>query len=158
MHQCSNDKRSMMAIYIDKILWLPWLLTQLVCCRDHPITALSTSVMIVGIHFEHMIGALIFVPIALIHSEHVFTYITEMLRATIGWCWQQTRHARSNGSQEDYQYNWPTYYSCHYCIDAIKQYNCIAILQNTLYCNMINQSLSARYVMYHHKYDNLSLM
>ena len=44
----------------------------------------SGAVMTVGIHFEHMIGALIFVPIALIHSEHVFTYITEMLRATIG--------------------------------------------------------------------------
>ena len=40
--------------------------------------------MIEGIHFEHMIGALVIVQIALIHSEHVFAYITEVLRAAIG--------------------------------------------------------------------------
>ena len=51
-----------------------------------------------------------------------------------------------------------TYYSSHYCIDAMKQYNCIAIIQITLYCNMANQILFARYVLYHHKYDNGSLM
>ena len=44
----------------------------------------SGAVMTVGIHFEHTIGALIIVPIALMHSEHVFTYITEVLRAAIG--------------------------------------------------------------------------
>ena len=37
-----------------------------------------------GIHFEHTIGASIIVPIALIHSEPVFTYITEMLSVAIG--------------------------------------------------------------------------
>ena len=42
------------------------------------------AVMTVGIHFEYMIRALIIVPIALIHSEHVFAYITEVLREMIG--------------------------------------------------------------------------
>ena len=45
----------------------------------------SGAVMTVGIHFEYMIWASIIVPIALIHSEHVFAYITEVLRATMGW-------------------------------------------------------------------------
>jgi hypothetical protein len=44
----------------------------------------SGTVMTVGIHFEYMVGALIIVPIALIHSEHVFAYITELPRAAIG--------------------------------------------------------------------------
>ena len=44
----------------------------------------SGAVMTVGIHFEYTILALIIVPIASIHSEHVFTYITEVLRAAIG--------------------------------------------------------------------------
>ena len=44
----------------------------------------SGTVMTEGIHFEHMVGASIIVPIGLIHSEHVFTYITEMLRVAIG--------------------------------------------------------------------------
>ena len=57
-----------------------------------------------------------------------------------------------------YRYIWPTYYSCHYCIDAMKQYICIAKIQITLYCNMANQSSFARYVVYHHKYDDWSLM
>ena len=57
-----------------------------------------------------------------------------------------------------YQYKWPTYYTRYYCIDAMKQYNCIAKIQITLYCNMANQSLFARYVLYHHKNDNWSLM
>ena len=56
------------------------------------------------------------------------------------------------------QYKWPTYYSCHYCIDAMKQYTCLAKIQITLYCNMANWSLFARYVLYHHKYYNWSLM
>ena len=43
------------------------------------------------------------------------------------------------------QPTWPTYYSNHYCIDAMKQYRCVAEIQNTLYCNMANQSLFARY-------------
>ena len=47
----------------------------------------SGAVMTVGIHFEYMIWALIIVPIASIHSEHVFAYITEMLQAAIGWSW-----------------------------------------------------------------------
>ena len=47
----------------------------------------SGAVMTEGIHFEHMIWALIIVPIASIHSEHVFAYITEMLQAVIGWSW-----------------------------------------------------------------------
>jgi hypothetical protein len=47
----------------------------------------SGAVMTVGIHFEYMIWALIIVPIAVIHSEHVFAYITEVLRAAIGWSW-----------------------------------------------------------------------
>ena len=57
------------------------------------------AVMTVGIHFEHTIWASIIVPIALIHSEHVFAYITEVLRAVIGWSRQQTRHARSHCDQ-----------------------------------------------------------
>ena len=47
----------------------------------------SGTVMIEGIHFEHTIWSLIIMPIASIHSEHVFAYITEVLRATIGWSW-----------------------------------------------------------------------
>ena len=39
----------------------------------------SGTVMTVGIHFEYSIWALIIVPIALIHSEYVFAYITEVL-------------------------------------------------------------------------------
>ena len=35
----------MLAIYIDKHIWLPWLLEVLVCYWDHPIPALSISVM-----------------------------------------------------------------------------------------------------------------
>ena len=42
------------------------------------------------------------------------------------------------------QSKWPTYYSSHYCIDAMKQYNCIAKIKITLYCNMANKSLFAR--------------
>ena len=48
LHWCSNDNSSMLAIYIDKILWLPWLLTHLVSCQDHPIATLSTTVMYVN--------------------------------------------------------------------------------------------------------------
>ena len=44
----------------------------------------SGAVMTVDIHFEYTIGASIIVPIALIHSKHEFTYITEVLRAAIG--------------------------------------------------------------------------
>ena len=47
----------------------------------------SEAVMTEGIHFEYMIWASIIVPIALIHSEHVFAYFTEVLRAAIGWSW-----------------------------------------------------------------------
>jgi hypothetical protein len=47
----------------------------------------SGAVMREGIHFEYTIWASIIVPIALIHSEHVFAYITEVLRAVIGWSW-----------------------------------------------------------------------
>ena len=43
------------------------------------------AVMTEGTHFEYTIWALIIVLIALIHSEHVLAYITEMLRAAIGW-------------------------------------------------------------------------
>ena len=34
------------------------------------------------------------------------------------------------------QSKWPTYYSCPFCINAMKKYNCIAKIQITLYCNM----------------------
>jgi hypothetical protein len=44
----------------------------------------SGALMTEGIHFEHTIRELIIVPIALIHSELVFAYITEVLRAAIG--------------------------------------------------------------------------
>jgi hypothetical protein len=44
----------------------------------------SGAVMTVGIHFEYTILVSIIVPIALIHAEHVFAYITEVLRAVIG--------------------------------------------------------------------------
>ena len=57
------------------------------------------AVMTVGIHFEYTIWASIIMPIASIHSEHEFAYITEVLRATIGWSRQQTRRARSHGDQ-----------------------------------------------------------
>ena len=43
------------------------------------------------------------------------------------------------------QSKWPTYYSSHYCIDAMKQYRCVAKIQITLYCNMANWSSFARY-------------
>ena len=59
----------------------------------------SGAVMTEGIHCEYKIWALIIVPIALIHSEHVFAYITEVLRAAIGWSRQQTRRARSHCNQ-----------------------------------------------------------
>ena len=45
----------------------------------------SGAVMTEGIHFEYTIWASIIMPIASIHSEHVFAYITEVLRAAIGW-------------------------------------------------------------------------
>ena len=35
-----------------------------------------------------------------------------------------------------YQYKWATYYSCRYCINAMKQYTCIAKFCVILYCNM----------------------
>ena len=35
-----------------------------------------------------------------------------------------------------HQSKWPTYYSCHNCIDALKNYNYVARIQMTLYCNM----------------------
>ena len=44
-----------------------------------------------------------------------------------------------------YQSKWPTYYSSNYCIDAMKQYRCIAKIRITLYCNMANWSSFARY-------------
>jgi hypothetical protein len=47
----------------------------------------SGAVMTEGIHFEYMIWAWIILPIASIHSEHVFAYITEVLRAAIRWSW-----------------------------------------------------------------------
>ena len=59
----------------------------------------SGTVMIEGIHFEYMIWASIIVPIALIHSEHVFTYITEVMRSAIWWSHYWTRCARSHGDQ-----------------------------------------------------------
>ena len=45
------------------------------------------AVMTEGLHFEYTIWALIIMPIALIYSEHVFAYITEVLRVAIGWSW-----------------------------------------------------------------------
>ena len=57
------------------------------------------AVMTVGIHFEYTIWASIIMPIALIHSEYVFAYITEVLRAAIGLSRQQTRRARSHGNK-----------------------------------------------------------
>jgi hypothetical protein len=44
----------------------------------------SGAVMTEGIHFEYMVRSSIIVSIALIHAEHVFAYITEMLRVVIG--------------------------------------------------------------------------
>ena len=73
------------------------------------------------------------------------------------WVWQLDD---LNNKQEErgaivikgfYQYKWPTYYSCHYCIDALKQYRCVAKIQITLYCNMANQNLFARNVLNYHK-------
>ena len=56
------------------------------------------------------------------------------------------------------QCKWHTYCSSHYCINAMKQYNCVAKIQITLYCNMANRSSFTRYVLYHDKNDNWSLM
>jgi hypothetical protein len=44
----------------------------------------SRAVMTEGMHFEHTIGALIILLISLIHSEHILTHITEVLRVAIG--------------------------------------------------------------------------
>ena len=80
------------------------------------------------------------------------------------WEWQSDDLNNKQGMQGAmaikwvYQYKWPTYYSSQYCIDAMLQYSCVAKIQITLYCNMANQSLFARYVLYYHKYNNLSLM
>jgi hypothetical protein len=35
----------MYAIFIDFLVFLPWLLAHIICCQDHLIAALSTSVM-----------------------------------------------------------------------------------------------------------------
>ena len=43
----------------------------------------SGTVMIVGIHFEHMIGASIIVLISLIYSEHVVVFITQLMSGAI---------------------------------------------------------------------------
>ena len=44
------------------------------------------------------------------------------------------------------QSKWPsTYDSSHYCIDAMKQYRCVAKIRITLYCNMANRSSFTRY-------------
>jgi hypothetical protein len=45
----------------------------------------SGGVMTKDIHFEHTIWALIIVPIASIHFEHVFADITEVLRKVNKW-------------------------------------------------------------------------
>ena len=37
------------------------------------------------------------------------------------------------GIIEVYHYTWSTYHSCHYCIDAIKQYTCVAKKYRLLY-------------------------
>ena len=42
------------------------------------------AVMTEGMHFEHMIRVSIIVLIALMHSEHVFTYITKVGKVAIG--------------------------------------------------------------------------
>ena len=57
-----------------------------------------------------------------------------------------------SNANKQHQCKWHTYYSSCYCIDAMKQYSCVAKRQVTLNCNMANQSLFARYVLYHHKY------
>ena len=44
-----------------------------------------------------------------------------------------------------HQCKWPAYYSSHYCINAMKQYRCIAKIRIILYCNMANRSSFARY-------------
>ena len=52
-----------------------------------------------GIHIEHIIRASIILPIVLIHSEHLCTYITEILRMAIRWSLQWTRRASGHGDQ-----------------------------------------------------------
>ena len=59
----------------------------------------SGVVMTKGIHFEHMIGESIIVPISSIHSKHAVTYITEVPKVEICWLQQQTRNARVNVDQ-----------------------------------------------------------
>ena len=96
--------------------------------------------------------------IASIYSEHAATYLTDY------WEWQSDDCINNQDMQGSmwikgvYQSIWHTHFSCHFCINAIKQYSCIAILQITLSCNMIHQSLFARYWLYHHTYNIPSLM
>ena len=47
----------------------------------------SGAVITVGIHFEFTIWASIIVPLASINSEHVFTYIIEVLVVAMRWSW-----------------------------------------------------------------------
>ena len=79
--------------------------------------------------------------------------ILNMYLHTSQKCWEQWLDDLDNKQDVQeataikwiYQSKWPTYYSSHYCIDAMKQYRCVAKIQITLYCNMANQSLFARY-------------
>ena len=48
VHWCRNDKSSMYAIYSGILFWSPWPLASLVCCQDHQIATLSTSVIYVN--------------------------------------------------------------------------------------------------------------
>ena len=57
-----------------------------------------------------------------------------------------------------YQYKWPTYYTCYYCIDTIKQYNCIARIQIYTILQHGKPEFVCKVLLYHHKNDNWSLM
>jgi hypothetical protein len=92
--------------------------------------------------------------------------ILNMYLHTSQKCWEQQLDELDNKHSKQevmamkwvYQRKWHTYYPSHYCIGAMKQSNCVAKIQVTVYCNMANRSSFARYVLYHHKNDNWWLM
>ena len=116
------------------------------------------AVMTEGIHFDTWFEHQLLCP--LLQS------ILNMYLHTSQKCWEQQLDDLDNKQdvQEAIaikwmnQSKWPKYYSSHYCINPIKQYYCLAKIQITFYCNMANQRMFARYVLYHHKNDNWSLM
>ena len=91
--------------------------------------------------------------------------ILNMYLHTSQKCWERQLDDLNNKQdvQEAIAIKWmnqsiwpPTYYSSHYCINAMKQYRCVAKIQVTLYCNMANWSSFARYCCWDHPIATLS--